>query len=157
MVSDSSICEAGLENQNKQTKTNVRQMLVSSGRPCRERSMSMVFWGRPGKWVARFKQNKTTKCSSYLRVLFSQSDVPAGKNVSPCVIGTSRSECGTCLPLGKGHRVASGVRQAVRGAFVGRTCWVGLGEDTHGQWCAMKWQDESRILRALNLKWFFPP
>lgn len=60
-----------------------------------------------------------------------------------------------CLPLGQGHGVAFRVRQAVWGAFTRKTCWVGLGEDNYWQWCAMKWQDESRILRALNLKWFF--
>lgn len=75
-----------------------------------------------------------------------------------------RLECGMCFqmprgssafPLSKGHRVAFRVRQAVGGAFTGKTCRVGLGEENYWQWCAMKWQDESRIIRALNLKWFF--
>lgn len=60
-----------------------------------------------------------------------------------------------CLPLSTGHCVAFRVRQAVGGALMRKTCWVGLGEDNYWQWCAMKWQDESRIIRALNLKWFF--
>lgn len=59
------------------------------------------------------------------------------------------------LPLRKGYRVAFRGRQAVGGALMRKTCWMGLGEDNYWQWRAMKWQDESRIIRALNLKWFF--
>ena len=63
-----------------------------------------------------------------------------------------------CLPVSKGHPVAFKSQAGSLRCLYERdreTCWVGLGEDNYWQWCAMKWQDESRIIRALNLKWFF--
>lgn len=52
--------------------------------------------------MALFQKNKTIKCSSYLCVLFLQSDVPTGKNVSLCVISKSQLECGTCFQMPPG-------------------------------------------------------
>lgn len=52
-----------------------------------------------GKLVALFRKNKTTKCSSYLCVLFWQSDVPTGKNVSLCVISEPQFKHGTCVHM----------------------------------------------------------
>lgn len=96
-------------------------------------------------------------------VLFLQSDVPTGKNQLGCdfhvpvCVGDVLPDATRLhyLPLRKGHGVAFRGGQAVWGAFMKKTCWMGLGEDNYWQWRAMKWQDESRIIRALNLKWFF--
>lgn len=146
----------GLESQNK-TEKHTPQHQANA---CHKGSVFLVSWGRPGQSVARFKKNKTIQCSSYLCVLLFQSDIRNGEACEPvCMRDVPLPPSIPLLhPPCRGHRLAFGVRQAVRGAFPRKTRRrVGLGADTHWQWCAMKWQDESRILRALNLKWFFFP
>lgn len=128
--SDPLMCEAGLQNQNNSNnqKTNSRQMLVNSGHPCRKLLIFKVFWGRRGKLVAHFKKNKTIKCSKLSLCLTFANDVPAGRNVSLCVISAPQSECGTCFQMPPGSSAFPFAKDVVWHSESGRRFEVPLWE-----------------------------
>lgn len=112
-----------------------------------------------------FRKSKAIKSSKCLYVLFLLSDVPTGKSSSQSGLSKSQMECGLCFQMPPGSSSFPCTEdiawypepgRQLEVPFIRKMCQLGLGDDNYWQWCAMKWQDESRILRALNLKWFFP-
>lgn len=154
----SHICKAGLQNQNKTQKTN----------PTAGKRLLTLDTLAVNSWYSRSSEEdmgnfkKRTKPSSvpviwmsdFSRVMSQQGRTWAWMWPRPSLSAGRASRCHLAAVPSPWKRTSRGI-QAVWGAFMRKTCWVGLGEDNYWQWCAMKWQDESRILRALNLKWFF--
>lgn len=111
---------------NRPPPPNSRHMLVTPGHPCHKFLITHGLLRKTWEITGPFQKEENHQEFKLPCVLFLQSDVPAGKNVSLCVISTSQSECGTCFQMPPGSSTFPFVKDMVWHSESGRQFEVPL-------------------------------